>query len=331
VDTVNYFALAPALGGPYALTLTVHDGLGRLPIVKSADCVDIVLLSGSSPNYQNRRERERAGAFAARTGRNYALRRQVPSPNGDLAAVAAADSVLLMGNRHTLATYSESCHHKIQLLAPSGSVLKFATDAIDSTSADDGFLWYGGPGAVHKGLDLVYEVFLSRPHLPLTAVGPATQEAEMIEVYGSRLRVRGNVTIHGDLLPSSDAFSSLLRRCNTFVMPSCSEGMSTSVLTCLQAGLFPIVSRDCGVTLPAGCGIYLETCAIDEIGGAVDRVVNTPRSTLDATRRQLRSWARKRFSRHAFRDRWRNCLGQILAGTAGDKTVRTNPPTDDAK
>ena len=41
------------------------------------------------------------------------------------------------------------------------------------------FLWFGGGGAILKGLDLVVETFASLPHLQLSIIGPASYEKSL--------------------------------------------------------------------------------------------------------------------------------------------------------
>jgi hypothetical protein len=72
----------------------------------------------------------------------------------------------------------------------------------------------------------------------------------------------------------------ILDRCFCLVVPSAAEGMSTSVLTCLQIGLYPIVSRENGVTLPPGHGIVLDDCEPESIRDAISRVYTMSSDTL---------------------------------------------------
>ena len=44
------------------------------------------------------------------------------------------------------------------------------------------FLWFGGGGAILKGLDLVVETFASLPHLQLSIIGPSAYEKEFEEI-----------------------------------------------------------------------------------------------------------------------------------------------------
>ena len=83
--------------------------------------------------------------------------------------------------------------------------------------------------------------------------------------------------------------------------PSCAESASAAVVTCLQVGLYPIVTRDCGVTLAAGAGTYLETCSTDEIEEAVLRVRGMPAADLQAAVAAAQADALSRYTPAAFR------------------------------
>lgn len=59
-----------------------------------------------------------------------------------------------------------------------------------------------------------------------------------------------NVIIHGFLNVESDFFSELAARCLYVILPSCSEGIATSVITAMGRGaMIPIVTKECGVDI----------------------------------------------------------------------------------
>ena len=63
-------------------------------------------------------------------------------------------------------------------------------------------------------------------------------------------------------------YDSIVLKHNFIVFPSCSEGMSTAVATCMAYGIIPIITKECGFA-SASCMIILDdfhiTCVRDAI------------------------------------------------------------------
>jgi len=69
----------------------------------------------------------------------------------------------------------------------------------------------------------------------------------------------------------------------------------------MQYGLYPIVSRETGISLPSGAGKYLGASTIDEIEAAATRVLEMPAAELrdeiaETQARALVAYSRDNFS-----------------------------------
>jgi glycosyltransferase involved in cell wall biosynthesis len=177
---------------------------------------------------------------------------------------------------------------------------------------DRGFLWFFGSGAVHKGLDLVLEVFAGTPQLALHVVGNVFSEPDFVRIYRKELLETSNIHYHGFLPARSRAFADVLDRCFCFIAPSCSEAISSAVVTCLQAGLLPILSRDVGVTLPTDCGVTLESCDIDTVREAVLSCCALPDEAVERQISATQDLGIKAFSRKSFSRAMEAALRAVL-------------------
>lgn len=299
VDLVGLFDTWPNPES-YDAVFCLHNALARHAARLRRDCRKIMFLTGSSPDFQNRQEACRLRDLRQRTGVTAPPVRSLDDVEGELASLRLADECWLLGNDATRATYETPVQGKIRLLSPSGAPLRIAGLG-ERAVGQHRWFWFSGHGAVLKGLDRVMEIFLRRPDWRLEIVGPAVDEPWFRAAYGDGISRSGTIAIHGTLSPVSFDFTGLVESCVGFLAPSASEGQSTSAITCLQAGLFPILSRQCGIDLPPGCGIMLETCGIEEIEAAIDGVHRLPEAE---RRRQVGATtadARRRFSREAFR------------------------------
>jgi glycosyltransferase involved in cell wall biosynthesis len=109
-----------------------------------------------------------------------------------------------------------------------------------------------------------------------------------------------NIHYHGYLLPSSKKFQALLKDVFCFIAPSCSEGISPSVATCLQSGLYPIISHDTGIVLPGKCGLYIEELSTTEIEKLVLTVIAMKDFEIIHQVQMTQTDALHRFSRSVF-------------------------------
>ena len=102
------------------------------------------------------------------------------------------------------------------------------------------FLVFGTDGFIHKGNDLLVEVFNNHPEWELFLCGVGITNIIKKEM---KLKMKYN-NIHdcGYINVNSDVFLKLVNRCSFIVQPSCSEATSTAVLTGMRHGLIPIVS-----------------------------------------------------------------------------------------
>jgi hypothetical protein len=281
----------------------------RLP----SHAVKIMLLTGRSPDHQNASERARAADLLTRRGRPYRLRRQIDNVAGELESLRRADACVFLGNADGLSTFEPSVQRKTSLVPVTASLLPSRLRLEDGPPCGKGFLWFFGSGALLKGLDLAIEVFLRNPSWYLEIVGDAAFEPDILAVYGDLIARSPNIRAHGFLPSASDAFADVLGRCFAFVAPSASESTSSSVVTCLQLGLLPILSRSCGVDLPPDLGHVLATCTIVEIEAAV---AATLALGVEERRRRavaVRELARRKYSREAFSSAMGTALDRSLA------------------
>lgn len=300
----------------YDAVFDIHLNLQRLSNLLPPETKKILHLTGSYPLYQNSAELRRIEELERRKGRSCSPRRVVPHTELALRSLELADACTLIGNRHTLQTYPPDVRGKIRLVPVSASQLQYVKERADLVPPAREFLFFNGSGAVHKGLDLVLEVFSRHRDLTLHVVGNYDGEADFFEIYADELRGAPNIRYHGFLLPDAPAFKEVVARAFCFISPSCSEAVSTAAATCLQIGLFPVISRDCGVTLPAGAGITLEQCSLQEIEQAVLASYGMDEHRLKEEIVKCQEDALHHYSREAFSTEMTRALTAIM-GKAG--------------
>lgn len=135
-------------------------------------------------------------------------------------------------------------------------------------TANKSFLWFGGPGLVHKGLDLCLDYFVTRPDLTLHICGNIECEPDFTKTYEKELFHTANIHLHGFVKIDSETFKDVLRSCAFLVFPSCSEGGCPGVLTVVgNGGLIPIISK--GTSISTGYEIKINELSFDGFEEAI--------------------------------------------------------------
>jgi len=122
---------------------------------------------------------------------------------------------------------------------------------------------------IHKGLDLLLEVFKDSPDLHLHVCGPIDDEPEFKACFYDELYKRKNIHTYGFIDLRSDVFDYLMKTCAFVIFPSCSEGGAASVVNVMgNGGLVPVVTRESSVSIN-DYGIEINDCKAEEVAQAV--------------------------------------------------------------
>jgi glycosyltransferase involved in cell wall biosynthesis len=203
-------------------------------------------------------------------------------------AIEVADYGVVLGNDFTLGTYEYAGKPMFRLSVPTPQQYPM-DERKDYEESRTRFLWFGGDALVHKGLDLVLEAFTEMPELELVVCGPIDRENDFRNEFSKELYHTPNIETLGWMDVGSAAFLEVARRCVAFVYPSCSEGQAGAAVTCMKAGLIPIVSYESGVDVhDSGC--LLAECSVSEIKDRVRGVAALPPEELRS--RAERTWRR---------------------------------------
>lgn len=244
VDVMNYhYNQRVKLTKKYQLIVDLHPGLNNIyRDYVAPDNLKVAYVTGSNPAFSNRAELKRIEALFARTGVKIKPRRYaVPF---DKAELESFDAMFFIGNQYNLRTFAEFNIKKTYLIKNTGHL--FLRNEDFSKKSPCNFLFLGGTGQVHKGLDLLLDVFAANRHLNLYVCSDFRSEKDFFALYQEKLLHSKNIFPLGFIDISSQKFSQICATCSFVVLPSCSEGIAGSVLAGMSAGLVPIVSRESG-------------------------------------------------------------------------------------
>jgi glycosyltransferase involved in cell wall biosynthesis len=311
VDAIDFSDEEFEPDGHYDVVVALHSELHRLAEAAEAS-IPLMHHTGAYPSFQNAAELRRIEQLYERRGVRCVPRRQVEEGPAYDRCLREERASSLLGNEWTLSTYPAEVRPKITCVPATGSSLVRVRSARTLVPKRREFIWYFGSGAIHKGLDRALEAFANQPGLVLHVVGNIGDEQDFIDAYHRELFELPNIHWHGFLDPRSRRFRRLVRDCFCVVAPTCSEGTSPATLTMLQLGLYPLISRECGITLPGGAGTYLETCEVAEIEQAAGELRDLPEPDLREQTRATQAMALERHSRTAFARTVREYLDGVV-------------------
>ncbi|MEM6793159.1 MAG: glycosyltransferase [Acidobacteriota bacterium] len=280
----------------YDLMIDVRMNLERLAPLLPDAALKIAHLDTGHFSFHNPAQEKRLADLEERRG--FALKPQkMVAPNRQ---IEASDLATLLGNEFTRETYEFAGKplHRIPISVPFEYPWQSGKDF--AGPARRRYLWFGSGGLVHKGLDLVLDAFAGLPEHHLTVCGPIRREPDFERAYFDELYRTPNIETLGWIDVGSQDFLELARRTVALIYPSCSEGGGSSVLTCMHAGMIPIITRESSVDVSPQTGVILRDATVEGIRRAIQELSARPPGELEETARQARSFAREHHTKAHF-------------------------------
>jgi hypothetical protein len=153
-------------------------------------------------------------------------------------------------------------------------------------------------------------VFAKNTSISLVVCSQFQAEQDFCTVYKKDLFHSPNILPVGVVDITSDLFKKISQVCSYTVLPSCSEGMSGSVLTAMSAGLIPIVSRECGFEDDEV--FNLQDCSIDCIAETLQAFSQKPLDWIREQSIKMRELSDLRYSPAHFSASFQAALQGVL-------------------
>lgn len=290
----------------YAFFIDIRHRMEALAPKLNKDCIKIFHVDIANMVFRNAAECNRLLELQRRKGITLKPQRfEVPN-----LGIEYADCAIVLGNDFTTDTfkYANKPMYRIPISSP---VLYPYPDKKDFEAVRKRFLWFGGSALVLKGLDLVLDAFAQMPEYHLTVCGPVSNDKEFEQAFYKELYETPNIHTHGWIDVSSSDFIEVTNNCLGLVYPSVSEGQSGAVISCLQAGLIPILSYESGVDVH-DFGVIFDNLSVDEIKAKVRSISNLPVEDLKLMSRQAWEYARANHTREKFAQVYRDVVEQII-------------------
>jgi glycosyltransferase involved in cell wall biosynthesis len=291
---------------PYDILVSARTDLERLAQHVPTHCLKVAHLDTAHFLTNNANATERLRQIRDRHGVALRSTRMVESNW----ALEAADVGCVLGNAFTEESYRFAGKpiHRI----PLSSVRQYdwLTDK-DFDACRNTYLWFGSGGFAHKGLDLVIDAFAELPDHRLLICGPTDREPRFMKAFEQAMFHSANIETIGWVDITGPEFNAIRQETVATIYPSCSEGGGGSTITCMHAGLIPVVTPEASVDV-GEFGIVLQEASAAAIRDAVLKLSGLPVAELEQRARTAWEHARARHTREGFAAAYERFVKEIV-------------------
>jgi glycosyltransferase involved in cell wall biosynthesis len=297
----------------YAAVIDIQKSLERLSPFLHPSCKKVMHVVSAYGPFQNQAENTRLTELKNRRGIELIARRVEAETNNP----AFADYMEGFGNARIHSTYSKFNKSIFPIHESVSMTFDFPADK-NFAQAKRNFMWFGGGGAIHKGLDLVLEAFASTPDLELHIVGPVSVEKDFMEAYKKELSLP-NIHLHGRpkfntegvMMIGDRPFVDLANECGALIYLSCSEGTSGAVVQAMHAGLYPMITPETGIDEKAPSTI-IQSPSVISITAAIRSFASLSENEVASKTKTAWLFARSFYSKEEFTRTYSEFLDTIL-------------------
>lgn len=172
------------------------------------------------------------------------------------------------------------------------------------------FLVFGTDGFIHKGIDLLIDVFSNHPEWELFLCG-----CQITSTIKKSMNINiTNTNIHdcGYIMVDSISFLNLVKICQFILLPSCSEATSTAVLTGMRHGLIPVVMHGNGFDKFESMCLFWENYYLKDIENILLKITKMESKELREKELKIYAFANREFSIEEFTCSFQNAIEKIL-------------------
>lgn len=260
----------------------------------------IMYVTENHPELSLKNELERNQYFYERTRKKISLRRSGIFYKEE--HFKNIDCAIIMGEIEPFKRYGIPIYN----IFPTGLLNKnYIFRFRDLEESRKNFLWLGSNGAVHKGLDLLVEVFKKNPEITLHICGFNSEEKYL------KIPKLKNIINYGRIDIQGDNFLDLVEKCSYIILPSCSEGFSTSIATGMLHSMIPIVCKDTGFNRLNNNVILLEDFKVDYLEKEVLNLSKKNINNLKKIHEEVYKHARKSFTIKDFTENFEKIIKEI--------------------
>jgi hypothetical protein len=264
-----------------------------------------IYVTENSPDFSNEKEMERINYFYERH------KIKIPhSRTNNFFKNEHFESVknaVVMGIESQFEKYN---YKKLATINPTGGKNeKFTVHCPINDKIKKSFLWFGSRGAVHKGLDILIDIAEKNIDFDLHICGLSKNEEYLFQKTISKCK---NIHNHGFVNVSSQEFINIINSVTFMVFPSCSEAMSTAVLTVARHGVLLLLRSSSGMDRLGDYAFWLDDFKVEYVEKRMREVSVMENDFLTQKSRELQKYANKEFCLEKFTENFEKCMKGVL-------------------
>lgn len=297
----------------YVACIDIQQDLERLSKYLPVSCKKVIHIDNLYYRDYDKQEIKRLEKLRERRGATLVPKRQIKLSQ----SVAIADFLEGFGNETVHNSYREFGKPIFSIPISVSEKFDFPENKNFEKSRKH-FLYFGGGGAVLKGLDLAVEAFAQLPDLYLHIVGPAAFESDFVKEYERELKLpniicygRPKIDDNGHITIGNKPFIEIMNMCAVIIYPSAAEGTSGAVIQAIHAGLIPIITPETGIDPRVG-GIIIYNPTVESIIKIVRDFSKTPEIVLKKYAHDAWSYVNKHHTKETFSNTYARFIDDIL-------------------
>ena len=307
VDVADYQSKNIELDYSYDLIIgLIPRGINIYSQHMNANCILVAYLTSMNLEYTSKAGEKRIEELYKRRGVKLQPRRFAGYIQKD---IENFDAAWYIGNEYNFHSYDSFKMPPVFYIKNSGYTFEWVGE--DQRRDPKTFLFFGSLGAVHKGLDLLLEIFAENVRdCTLYVCGCYLSESDFCKEYHKELFETSNIISVGFVDIESSAYKEIAGKCAFTLLPSCAEGCAGSVLTNMSAGIIPIVSKECGFDDDEV--INLPDCKKETIIKAINEYCMKSKEWIIAQSEKAIEVVKNRYSERNFTESVENALKKTL-------------------
>lgn len=273
----------------------------RQAVASNPDAYVIEYFTENPYWYSAQEEKKRNDFFYQRTGKKIELQRTGRYYYKDDENLANA--IICMGNPE----YFSKCNVPVYRIIPSAFKNSNYENKYE-TNKKNTFLVFGTEGIVHKGIDLLLEVFAKHLDWKLIICG----RNFIKECNRLKISISSNVQYYGFIDVNSHKFEQLCHQCGYIVLPSCSEGNSTAVETAMRHGMIPIVMDNMVIDEPKEYFYQFNDFSLLQIENTLEKILCLKADDYIKLSENVYDYANERYSLERYAKDFRCIVDNIV-------------------
>jgi hypothetical protein len=266
------------------------------------EVLSVLYMTEHHPDFSFREEQKRADYFYERHGRRVPLERSGRFYKKEHMG-HKYDSVITLGEVKPFAKQYKNPYN----IYPSGFISRdFEFPVKDFEKARKNFLWLGSDAVIHKGLDLLIDIFSLRDDIFLHICGLNEKSRKLLGIPK-----RENLLDYGFINVQSPEFQDIIGKCAFSVLPSCSVGFATSITTSMLYGMIPVVNKDTGFNRLNDLAFFFDDYHVESMAKVLNDLADKNPSDLISLSENVKDFASANFTLDAFESRFREIIGDI--------------------